>query len=412
MTTATFIKKPKRLRRLREGPLGIHMDLFSARLLREGHSQQSAWRNIKVVGDFSRWLARKGIAAKGIDEDTVDLYMRFRVRYRHSYMWDRPALNRLLAVLRDAEVIAPKRRVYPSPREQIVEDFRHYLSQCGGYGARTIISHLPTLRRFLLECCPEGTSSFPKIVAADISGFVVRHAPDQSTRSTQRACWTLRAFLRYLRYKGLTSTDLSAAVPSVRTWRFSSLPQYLSPAQVQKVLNAVDRTAPLGRRDYAILLLLARLGLRASEVATLCLEDIDWHSGQLTIRGKGRQRARMPLPTDVGAAIASYLRCSRPQSESRRVFLREWAPHIGFSSGTNVTAIACSALTRAGVEAPRKGAHVFRHSLATQLLRAGASLTEIGQLLRHRSHDSTRIYAKVDVGALRALAMRWPGGAP
>ena len=293
-----------------------------------------------------------------------------------------------------------------------MEDFRRHLSQCGGYARRTIITHLPTLRRFLSECCPDGTSSFQKLVAADITEFVARRAPEQSTRSTQRACWTLRTFLRYLRYKDLLNDDLSGSVPSVRTWRFSSVPQYLSPVQVQKVLSAVDRTRPLGRRDYAILLLLARLGLRASEVATLCLEDIHWQSGQLTIRGKGRQRARMPLPSEVGAAITDYLRRSRPQSESRRVFLREWAPHIGFSSGTNVTVIACSALTRAGVEAPRKGAHVFRHSLATQLLRAGASLTEIGQLLRHRSHDSTRLYAKVDLDALRALAMPWPGGGP
>lgn len=412
MTTATFIKKPKRLRRLTEGPLGVHIDLFSARLLKEGHCQQSAWRNIKVVGDFSRWLARKGIVAGDIDEDIVDQYMRFRARHRHPFISDRPALNRLLAVLREVEVIAPKRSASPSPHERIVEDFRRHLSQCGGYARRTVITHLPTLRRFLSQCCPGGTSSFRKLLAADITGFVTRHAPEQSTRSTQRACWTLRTFLRYLRYKDLVDADLSGAVPSVRTWRFSSVPQYLSPAEVQKVLDAVDRTTALGRRDYAILLLLARLGLRASEVATLCLDDIDWQSGQLTIRGKGRQRARMPLPTEIGAAIANYLRQSRPPSESRRVFLREWAPHIGFSSGTNVTVIARSALARAGVEAPRKGAHVFRHSLATQLLRAGASLTEIGQLLRHRSHDSTRLYAKVDLDALRALAMRWPGGTP
>jgi site-specific recombinase XerD len=385
------------------------MDLFSARLFKEGHCQQSAWRNIKVVGDFSRWLAGKGIVAEQIDEDLVDRYMRFRARNRHVSIADRPALNRLLAVLRDVDVIAPKRSAIPSPHERIVEEFRRHLSHCGGYARRTIITHLPTLRRFLSECCPEGVI-FRSLAAADITGFVTRHAQEQSTRSTQRECWTLRTFLRYLRYKDLLDVDLSGAVPSVRTWRFSSVPQYLLPAQVEKVLRAVDRTTRVGRRDYAILLMLARLGLRASEVATLCLEDIDWQSGQLTVRGKGRQRAWMPLPTDVGAAIADYLHRSRPRSESRRVFLREWAPNIGFSSGNNFTVMARSALSRAGVEAPRNGAHVFRHSLATRLLRAGASLTEIGQLLRHRSHDSTRLYAKVDLDALRALAMRWPGG--
>jgi site-specific recombinase XerD len=223
-------------------------------------------------------------------------------------------------------------------------------------------------------------------------------------------CWTLRSFLRYLRYKGLIEIDLASAVPPVRTWRFASLPRYLTPREVQKVLRSIDRHTALGRRDYAVLLLLARLGLRASEVTTLCLQDVDWQSGLLTIRGKGRQRAQMPLPSEVGAAIGDYLQHGRPCSESRRVFLREWAPHIGFASAASVTMIARVALERAEVDTPRKGAHVFRYALATRLLRAGASLTQIGQVLRHRSHDSTRIYAKVNVSALRALAMRWPGG--
>jgi hypothetical protein len=170
MTTATFIKKPKRLRRLSEGPLGVHIDLFSARLSKEGHSQQSAWRNLKVVGDFSRWLARKGIFTEGIDEDIVDQYMRFRARHRHTFIWDRPALNRLLAVLREVELIAPKRLASVSPQERIVDDFRCHLSQCGGYASRTIITHLPTLRRFLSQCCPDGTSSFRKLLASDVNG--------------------------------------------------------------------------------------------------------------------------------------------------------------------------------------------------------------------------------------------------
>jgi site-specific recombinase XerD len=361
MATATFIKKPKRLRRLREGPLGVHIDLFAARLLREGHCQQSAWRNIRVAGDFSRWLSRKGIAVDGVDEGIVERYMQFRSRYRHPFLSDRAALNRLLTVLREVDVIVPKRPEPLSAHEQIVEDFRRHLLQEGGYGRRTIITHLPTLRRFLAEHCAGGVKSFSKLAAADIVAFVARHASKQSARSTQSVCWTLRSFLRYLRYKDLIGDELASAVPSVRTWRFTSLPQYISPAQVQKVLKAVDRSTPLGRRDYAVLLLLSRLGLRANEVTTLCLEDIDWQSGKLTIRGKGRQRAQMPLPIEVGAAIAEYLQQSRPYTDSRRVFLRQWAPHIGFASAASVTMIAHTALARAGVDAPHKGAHVFRH---------------------------------------------------
>jgi site-specific recombinase XerD len=410
MTTSTFIKKPKRLRRLREGPFGDHLELFYARLLAEGHCQQSAWRNIRVVDDFGRWLTRKGIHVNDIDEAMVARYMAFRVRYRHPFLSDRPALNRFLAVLREAELIGSPRPCRLSVHEQIVADFMHHLREQGGFAPRTIITHLPTLRRFLAEHCKHGQRDFYRLAAADVVSFVAHHAPHQSTRSTSRTCWTLRSFLRYLRYKDLIEIDLASAVPSVRTWRFASLPKYLTPGEVQKVLRAIDRRTALGRRDYAVLLLLARLGLRASEVTTLCLQDIDWQSGLLTIRGKGRQRAQMPLPSEVGGAIADYLQHGRPRSESRRVFLREWAPHIGFASAASVTMIARVALERAEIDTPRKGAHLFRHTLATRLLRSGASLTQIGQLLRHHSHDSTRIYAKVDVAALRGLAMRWPGG--
>ena len=410
MATATFIKKPNRLRRLRQGPFGAHLELFSARLLAEGHCQQSAWRNIRVVDDFGRWLARRGMVVGDIDEAVVNRYMAFRVRYRHPFLSDRPALNRLLAVLREEALIAPQRLSRLSADEQIVADFRHHLREQGGYAPRTIITHLPTLRRFLAEHCKSGARGLSRLVAADIVSFVAHHAPHQSARSTSRICWTLRSFLRYLRYKDLISIDLASAVPSVRTWRFASLPRYLARGEVQKVLDAIDRSTSLGRRDYAVLLLLARLGLRASEVATLCLQDIDWQDGVLTIRGKARQRAQMPLPSEVGAAIGDYLQYGRPRSQSRRVFLREWAPQIGFASAASVTMIARTALDRAQVDTPRKGAHVFRHTLATTLLRSGASLTQIGQLLRHRSQDSTRIYAKADIEALRGLAMRWPGG--
>ena len=168
----------------------------------------------------------------------------------------------------------------------------------------------------------------------------------------------------------------------------------------------------MGRRDYAILMMLARLGLRADEVVTLTLDDIDWRSGEMLLSAKGRQRARMPIPPDVGAAVVAYLRDGRPTSSSRRVFLRTLAPPMGFASGSAITMIAKTALERAGIHGcAHHGAHVFRHSLATELLRSGATLSEIGQLLRHESHDTTRIYAKVDVETLRTLSLPWPGGA-
>jgi site-specific recombinase XerD len=411
MTTSAYFTHPKNLRRLHEGPLGRHLDAFAARLLEEGHCQQSAWRNLRVVGDYSRWLARKGLRLSDVNERTVEQYQRFRQRYRHPFLSDRPALQRFLAVLREVDAIAPPALTPRTEHEQIVDDFKEYLSRERGLRQVTIIRHFPPLRLFLHEHCSLGRSSFSKLTTADISGFVVRHARDQSPRSGRSMCWTLRAFMRYLRYKGYVKGDLSTAVPSVRTWRMQSLPGYLSPKQVNRVLQRIDRDGPCGRRDYAVLLLLARLGLRANEIATLSLDDIDWQTGQLTVRGKGRRRAQMPLPAEVGIAIADYLRHARPTSNnSRRLFLRELAPHIGFSTASNVSVIAKSALIRAGINVPRLGSHLFRHSLATHLLRAGATLTAIGQVLRHQTQDATRIYAKVDISALRTLGLRWPGG--
>ena len=185
-------------------------------------------------------------------------------------------------------------------------------------------------------------------------------------------CWTIRTFTRYLRYKGYINVDLSTAVPTVRTWRMQSLPGYLSSKQVNQVLKRIDRDGPCGRRGYAILLLLARLGLRANEIVTLSLDDMDWQAGQLSVRGKGRRRAQMPLPAEVGGAIADYLRHARPTSNnSRRLFLRKLAPHIGFSTASNASFIAKTALIRAGINVPRLGSHVFRHYLPRLTMSGG-----------------------------------------
>jgi site-specific recombinase XerD len=297
-----------------EGPLGLHLDVFAARLLKEGHCQQSGWRILRVVGDYSRWLARKGLSLPDVTESTVEQYQRFRRRHRSLFCSDRAALLRLLAVLREVDAIAP---LLPTPRtehEQIEDDFKEYLLRERGLRQVTIIRHLPPLRLFLREHCRAGRASVSGFTTADITGFIVRHAHDQSPRSARSMCWTVRAFMRYLQYKGWISTDLAASVPSTRQWRLQALPGYLAPSQVKQVLDRIDRRDPLGRRDYAIVLLLARLGLRANEIATMALDDIDWQTGQITIRGKGRRRALMPLPAEVGAAIADYLQNGRPTS--------------------------------------------------------------------------------------------------
>jgi site-specific recombinase XerD len=208
--------------------------------------------------------------------------------------------------------------------------------------------------------------------------------------------------------RGEIRTDLALAVPPVRRWRLSNVPRYIAPQEVERLLGAYDRTSATGRRDHAVLLLLARLGMRASEVLALELDDLRWRDGEIIVRGKGLIRDRLPMLAEVGDALARYLQRDRPRSRSRRVFLCSRAPLRGFGHPTTVSTIVARALARAGVVAPGHGAHLLRHSLATAMVRRGASLTEIGEVLRHRSPNTTEIYAKVDFEALRDVAMPWP----
>jgi integrase len=221
----------------------------------------------------------------------------------------------------------------------------------------------------------------------------------------------LRSFLRYARYSGDITLDLGAAVPAVAMWSMTSIPRAIPADQARQLLASLDRSTALGRRDYAILLLLARMGLRAGEVVSLDLDDIDWTAGCLSIHGKSGRRTQLPLLPEIGKAIVAYLQDGRPRCTSRRLFLRDDAPIRGFMGSSAIDCIVRRAIGRAGIDTPTKGAHQFRHGLATDMLRHGASLAEIGDVLAHRSPETTKIYAKVDLEALRPLALPWPGGA-
>jgi site-specific recombinase XerD len=346
-----------------------------------------------------------------LDERVLDRYLAWRARRQTIQPGDRAALKRLLSVLRETNQIPLALTPPRLPEDEIFQKFADTLQQERGLAPKSIVRHLPIIRRFLREVCPGGASDLGRIRQEDVIRYVERHARDASAASGKAMCWALRAFLRYLYCKGLNPLALAGCVPSMRRWRQASLPTYLSAAQVQKVLDGCDQTTALGRRDYAIILMLARLGLRANEVATLTLDDIDWRTGTMRIYAKGRQYTRMPMTVEIGAALVAILRHDRLGSSSRHVFLRILAPHRGFASGCAVTMIAKAALERAGIRGfAHQGAHLFRHSLATELLGAGATLSQIGQLLRHEHHDTTRIYAKVDIEALRAMSVSWPGG--
>jgi site-specific recombinase XerD len=411
MIAAEYLGTSRLFQSLKSGPHGQLVELYAARLVEDELAGHGTWRCLNLVGGLFSWTKRCGLNLTDLDERVVDRYLKYRAGKQCIQPGDRAALKRLLSVLREANMIAPAPLRPITPEDQVFEGFSDCLRQERGLAPRSIISHLPAVRRFLREACPAGASDLGNISQERVTRYIERHARDRSAASGKRMCWSLRAFLRYLRHKGLTRLALADCIPSIRRWKLASLPTYLSAAQVQKVLDGCDRATAMGRRDYAILMLLAKLGLRAGEVATLTLDDIDWRSGEMLIRAKGRQRARMPMPPDVGAALVAYLRNSRPTSSCRRLFLRTLAPHVGFASGCAITMIAKTSLERVGVRGyAHHGALIFRHSLATELLRAGATLSEIGQLLRHESHDTTRIYAKVDIQSLRTLSLPWPGG--
>lgn len=411
MTKADYLNRSRLFRRLSSGPHGQYARHFASRLIRDGLCRHSSWRSLNLFRDLMCWAAASKLVAVDLNEHVIEAFLGFRAERQSIQPGDRAAMARLLLALREAGLIAPAEMPQPTEHEAIFQAFSDYLEKERGLVRTSVLRHLPVVRQFLAELRPSGAADLGKLDQEDIIRYIERHASDWSPRTGRAMCWALRAFLRYLYFKGLISLALADCVPSIRRWKFASLPTYMSAQQVRSVLDRCDRTTAMGRRDYAVLMILANLGLRASEVAVLTLDDIDWRAGEMLIHAKGRRRSMMPMPPDVGAAIVAYLRDGRPHSSCRRLFLRMLAPHVGFASGCAITMIAKQALDRAGIHGyAHRGAHLFRHSLATDLLRSGATFLEIGQLLRHESIDSTRIYAKVDIDALRPLSLPWPGG--
>jgi site-specific recombinase XerD len=282
-----------------------------------------------------------------------------------------------------------------------------------GLTARSIEVYAPRVREFLSAWeAALGSLSLPGLNAQLVRDFLLDRSRgrDHSSESVRLSATALRSLLHFLFLRGETIQDLSLAVPTVRRWSLASVPSFLSPEEVERVLSSTDRSTERGRRDYAILLLLARLGLRAMEVVTLEIDNIHWRTAEIGIRGKGQVFDRLPLLADVGEALSLYLQSGRPLSTSRRVFLRNVAPSVGLTGPAAVGGVVRAALTRAGLRSSRRGAaHLFRHSLATRMIRQGASLAQISEVLRHRSQVTTQTYAKVDFETLRGVARAWPG---
>ena len=406
-----FFKDSRTIERLHRGLLSEHLDSYAALLSQGNYSQASAQRQLLLVSLFSQWLQRNGIELRKVDEDVLQRFLRLRPRKKRLRGGDVAALNRLLTLLRQRRVVPPKSDSAPlRPRQRVTAEFGRYLLEERRLSQATRVKYLPFVERFLGERFENGKVNLSGLRAADVTGFVQRQARQLSPVSAKLLVTALRSFFRHLQHRGKISTDLAACVPGVPNWSFSALPKFLPAGAVQRVLKHCDRHTSVGKRNYAILLLLARLGLRAGEVVSLKLEDLDWGAGQITVCGKGGGSTPLPLPADVGRALATYLRENRPRCSGRRVFIRDRAPLTGFTSSVAISTLVMRALKKAGVDSVHKGAHVFRHTLATDLLRQGCSLDEIGELLRHRSPNTTAIYAKVDLVALRSLALPWLGG--
>jgi site-specific recombinase XerD len=397
------MKDPSRVRV--SGPLVPYAHGYRSELARQGYARSSAVHQMQLVAHLSCWMATQRVLVA----ERVELFAQARraAGYRHSLT---PAgLATLLAYLRALGALPA--RVAPSPGapvDLLVERYQVYLLAERGLSVGTLRYYLRVARLFAADVsAPNGELDLGRLSAGEVGGFVLAQCAVRNAGTAKNVVAALRSLLRFLHVEGLTAGDLAAAVPAVAP-QPRSLPRALDPRVVARLLASCDRRTRTGRRDHAVLIVLARLGLRAGEVAAIELADIDWVAGEVLVRGKGARRERLPLPVDVGEALAGYVQHGRPRTGCEHLFLRVKAPTGGLSP-SGVSGIVHAACRRCGL--PVVGAHRLRHTAATETLHAGASLEEIGQLLRQTSTFTTAIYARVDRDRLRELARPWPGGA-
>jgi len=390
------------------GPLAPHQGVICSDLLSRGYTRLSARNLLRLAAHLSRWLEGSGLSPQDLTRDRIGEFLRHRRACGYTCWLTPRGLEPILLPLRAHNVVPPPE---PAPRDdsplaRLLREYETYILEDRGLASLTASRCVRTAQRFFADLGVGDVADVRRLSTADISGFVLRKASSMAIRSAKLMVTELRALLRYLHVRGICG-DLSAAALAVAGHRHARLPRHIPWKEVQQLLSSCDLGTAIGQRDHAIMLLLARLGLRAGEVAALELSDMDWTDGKILVRGKDSQYDWLPLPEEVGEAIVRYLRRGRPSSDSRKLFLTSLAPH-GDPSTSAVRAVVRRACDRAHL--PRRSAHQLRHTAATQMLRGGASLQGIAEVLRHKSLDTTAIYAKVDHLALRPLARPWPGG--
>jgi site-specific recombinase XerD len=386
------------------GPLAPFADGFCAHLLERGYSLWSAQFHLQFLAHVSRWLEAEGLEVSGLTPLAVDRFLAERRRRGYAARLSPNAVRPLFGYL-DGLGVLPAEEIAPTPVDGLLDAFCGYLLEERGLVPGSVRLYARVARRFLEERPEPLDDALARLSVVEINAFVLRESRRVGQRAAETVVCSLRSLLRFLHVQGVIAEPLALVVPSVARRR-EDLPRRLAAREVELLLDSCDRSTAVGRRDYAILKLLSRLGLRCGEVAVLELDDVDWRAGEITVRGKGSKIDRLPLPSDVGEAVADYLCHGRPRGFGRTMFLRSCAPLVGMSSN-GVSCVVLSACKRAGV--PRAMAHRLRHTVASELVDRGAGLPEIGQVLRHQRFQTTALYAKVDRSALSRLALPWPG---
>jgi len=401
----TYFKHPFTLRKLRSDPAGPYLDDFASQLSQAGYCRDGIRGYLRGAGRFSTWAQSDGLAADALDSQALAQFRRFldsqdRLRYRRGEYSDTFVGARHFVGFLQARGVVPTPA--PAVEPELLTDFCDWMHIQRGVTETTLNSYRPALRG-LLDALGDHPEHY---TAKQLRGFVLERTRGHKTSQARTTVTVLRMFLRCLIAQGRCAPELLIAIPTIAGWRRSSLPSYLSAEEIERVIDTCDCTTAIGARDRAVLLLLARLGLRAGDVAALQLNDIDWEQGLFRVAGKSRRQTALPLPQDVGEALLHYLTNHRPAVDTSHAFITVIAPFVPFSRWV-VSTITARALRLAQIDAPSYGAHLLRHSAATAMLRQGTSMEAIGAVLRHASIETTHVYTKVDVDLLNQVVMPW-----
>lgn len=409
---SAYFTETRKLRHLYSGPSGPYLDGFAQHLQAEGYSWWTTRSHLNAAAHLGLWTKTMNLDMENLNEKTL---LAFK-KHLSSCSCTSPSIKKrgsgetvgarhFLRYLRDIGAVASRNDEQRQPNHSpLHEGFRQWMREHRGVKERTLEIYAPTVVD-LLNTIGENPKKYN---VENLRCFAFSRLKRSSRSQAKTAVKALRMFVRYLTAQGLCMPYLDEAIPRLAHWRLSNLPRYLESEDVEKIISCCDTSTPVGRRDKAIMLLLARLGLRGGDIASLRLEDIDWTEASIRVTGKGRRQTRLPLPQQVGDAILEYLQYGRPPINDDHVFIKAIAPLDPLGSGSRVSLIVARAIRRAGIKAPTYGAHVLRHSAATAMLRQGMSLNGIAAILRHKSVETTVQYAKVDISLLKEIAQPWP----